>query len=171
MVDRGTLKGIAATLLVLALLAERAAGRSLPVRFVVLAILGRAETIARAFVAREMAALIAEAVEAGCVFPDTLGPDVPCADLLAPGETSAPHHGAAEAQLLALRLRMLAALLGMLAGEDSVSGDRPDGRAAFGVADDLAGGAARAAGLKDLPLLLVVRLPAARFPLRPHDTS
>lgn len=172
--ERGTLQRIATLLLSLALLAERAAGRSLPVRFVVLAILGRAEKIARAFVAREMAALIAEAVEAGCPCPDRPSDrpsDWSCADLLAPGETSAPHHGAAEAQLLALRLRMLAALLAMLADEDSGSGGRLDSRAAFGCADGFAGRAARAAGLKDLPLLLVVRLPAVRFPLRPHDTS
>ena len=164
--DKGTLNGIAATLLSLAFLAERAAGRSLPVRFVVLAILGQAERIARAFVARSMATLIAEAIEAGCPCPDWPS-DWPWPDLLAPDEPSAPHYGAAEAQLLALRLRILAALLAMLAAEDSGSGDCLDGRAAR-PADDFAGRARRAAGLKDQPLLLVVRLPAA---LRPHDTS
>ncbi|KAB2922582.1 MAG: hypothetical protein F9K25_19250, partial [Candidatus Contendobacter sp.] len=123
--DRGTLKGIAATLLALAFLAERAAGRSLPVRFVVLAILGRAEKIARAFAARETAALIAEAIEAGCPCPDWPS-DWPYQDLLAPGEPSATHYGAGGAELLALRLRMLAALLGMLADAD----DGPDARAA-----------------------------------------
>ncbi len=157
--DRGTLQRIVATLLVLALLAERAVARSLPVRFAVLAVLGWAEKIARAFVAREMAALIAEAVEAGCTFPDFLCPDLPLLDLLAPDEPSAPHYGAAGAQLLALRLSMLAALLGMLAGEDS------------GSADDFAGWAPHAAGSKDLPLLLVVRLPTARRPLPRLDTS
>ena len=44
---------IAALLVSLSLVAERAAGRSFPVRFLVLAILGRAEAIARAFVVRE----------------------------------------------------------------------------------------------------------------------
>lgn len=167
--DKGK-NGIAATLLSLAFLAERAAGRSLPVRFVVLAILGQAERIARAFVARSMATLIAEAIEAGCPCPDWPS-DWPWPDLLAPDEPSAPHYGAAEAQLLALRLRILAALLAMLAAEDSGSGDCLDGRAAFGSADDFAGRARRAAGLKDQPLLLVARLPAARAALRPHDTS
>ncbi|HHZ07547.1 MAG TPA: hypothetical protein GX405_02055 [Rhizobiales bacterium] len=44
---------IAALLVSLAFVAERAAGRSLPLRFLVVAILSRAEAIARAFVARE----------------------------------------------------------------------------------------------------------------------
>ncbi len=152
--DRGTLKGIAATLLALSLLAERAAGRSLPVRFLVLAILGRAETFARAFVARSMATLIAEAIEAGCDCPDW-----PYPDLLAPDEPSAPHYGAAEAHLLALRLRILAALLGMLAGED---GDRDDRSQA-------AAGRSPANAAPRLPVMLVLRLPAIRFrrPSRP----
>ena len=68
--DSGTLQGIARTLVALALLAERSAGRSFPVRFLVLAILFRAEAIARRFAARTAAALIAEAIDAGC-------PDVP----------------------------------------------------------------------------------------------
>ncbi|HHZ08552.1 MAG TPA: hypothetical protein GX405_07205, partial [Rhizobiales bacterium] len=50
--DRMLLK-IAALLVSLALVAERAAGRSFPVRFLVLAVLSRAEAIARSFVARE----------------------------------------------------------------------------------------------------------------------
>ncbi len=156
--DRGTLKGIAATLLALSLLAERAAGRSLPVRFLVLAILGRAETFARAFVARSMATLIAEAIEAGCACPDWPS-DWPWPDLLAPDEPSAPHYGAAEAQLLALRLRILAALLGMLAGEDGDCDDR----------SQAAAGRSPANAAPRLPVILVFRLPAARFrrPSRP----
>lgn len=146
--DRGTFLGIARTLLALALLAERAAGRSLPVRFLVLAILGRAEKIARAFVARSMATLVAEAIEAGCPCPD-----IPCADLLAPDEPSVHHYGAAEAQLLALRLRILAALLGMLADEDGEPGERATCGSAVWVPVP-GGGTARHA---DLILLLVFR--------------
>mgnify|MGYP001403954652 CR=1 FL=1 len=106
--DRGTLKGIATTLLSLALLAERAAGRSLPVRFLVLALLGRAEAIARGFVAR--------AVQADC--PELPVPDLPFLD-----EPLGLHYGAADAALLALRLRMLAAVLAALAGADGCSDD------------------------------------------------
>ncbi len=114
--DRGTFRGIAATLLALALLAERTAGRCFPVRFLVLAILGRAEAIARVYVAREIEA-------AGW-----------CLD-----EPPASHCGAADAELLALRLRTLAAVLDFLSaadgfseagsdGEDSRSGVAPDCR-------------------------------------------
>ena len=101
--DRGTFQGIAATLMALALLAERAAGRSFPVRFFVLAVLGRAEAMARKLVARE--------IEADW-------PDAPCLD-----EPPVRHYGAADAQLLALRLRMLAAVLGALADADGCSED------------------------------------------------
>jgi len=157
--DRGTLKGIAATLLALALLAERAAGRSLPVRFVVLAILGRAEVIARGFVARSTATLIAEAIEAGC-------PDLPLPDLACLDDPHGTHYGAADAVLLALRLRILAAVLGMFAdAEDSL-----DGRSAV-FADDRSAGwtAVPAAGADAAPhlFLLVVRRPAPRRPSRP----
>ncbi len=93
--DRGTLRGIAATLLALALVAERAAGRSFPVRFLVLAILGRAEAIGRAFVA-------------GAIEVDW--PELPCL-----AEPLSVCGGPAEAERLALRLRMLAAVLGALA--------------------------------------------------------
>ena len=121
--DRGTSKGIAATLLALALLAERAAGRSFPVRFLVLAILGRAEAIARACVARASATVIAEAIEAGCPCPDF--PDLACLD-----ESDGLHCGAADAVLLALRLRILAAVFGMLSdAEEYCAGhacDSPD---------------------------------------------
>lgn len=156
--DGGTLQRIAATLLVLALLAERAAGRSLPVRFAVLAVLGRAEKIARAFVAREMATRIAEAIEAGCPFPDFLCPDLPLRYLLAPDEPSAPHYGAAEAQLLALRLRLLAALLGMLADAEDYCIWRAAGGSA-GWAPHPAPGS-----------ILLLVFPARRLP-PPHDTS
>jgi hypothetical protein len=123
--DRGTWKGIAATLLALALLAERAAGRSFPVRFLVLAILGRAEAIARAFVARASATVIAEAIEAGCPCPDF--PDLACLE-----EPAGLHCGAADAVLLALRLRVLAAVLSILAETDGASADRFSGWTAEG---------------------------------------
>ena len=157
--DRGTLKGIAATLLALALLAERAAGRSLPVRFVVLAILGRAEAIARGFVARSTATLIAEAIEAGC--PDMPFPDLACLD-----EPTGLHYGAADAVLLALRLRILAAVLGMFADTE----DCLDGRSAVFAGDRSAGwSAVPAAGVDAAPhlFLLIVGRPAARRPSRP----
>ncbi|KAB2946199.1 MAG: hypothetical protein F9K19_26030, partial [Rhizobiaceae bacterium] len=76
--DKGTFQGIARTLLALALLAERAAGRSLPVRFLVLVLLGRAEAIARRFVAQEAAAGMAEALDAG--YPGARFPDLACLD-------------------------------------------------------------------------------------------
>ncbi|CAG1012688.1 MAG: hypothetical protein F9K19_07275 [Rhizobiaceae bacterium] len=128
--NRGTFRGIARTLLVLALLAERAAGRSLPVRFLVLAILYRAEAVARAFVA------------------GTTGAD--CLD-----EPSVMRYGAADAEILALRLRMIAAVLGVLADADGDAGDQtqPEVTAERPV------------------LLLVMRFPGVRGSLRPHDTS
>jgi len=146
--ERGTFGGMAATLMALALLAERAAGHSLPVRFIVLAVLGRAERIARAFVARELAAD---------------WPDAPC--LEEPADT---HYGPADAVLLALRLRMLAVVLDALAGAD----DHADA----GLADEQPGGAAHRSALLPLlrceafPLLLVFRLPAA-CGRAPPDTS
>jgi hypothetical protein len=88
----------------LALVAERAAGRSFPVRFLVLAVLGRAEAIARAFVAREIAAD---------------WPDAPCLDEPPVFDTTARP----TPRLLALRLRMLAAMLGMLADADACCDD------------------------------------------------
>ncbi len=140
--ERGTFRGIAALLLSLALLAERTAGRSFPVRFLVLVILFRAEVIARTFVAREIA---------------TDWPDSPCLE-----EPGASHYGVVDAQLLALRLRMLAVVLGALAEADGCSDDRPAGWPARLAPDATAG----------LPVLLVVRFPAAyRRQSPPHDTS
>ena len=164
--DRGTLRGIARTLLGLALLAERVAGRSFPVRFLVLAILYRGEKIARAFVARTSATLIAEAIEAG--FPDCPFPDLACLD-----EPTGLHYGEADAVLLALRLRVLAAVLGMLSdAEDIIDGGSAvlsdDGSTGW-PGDWPADAATGAHGFP--PLLLVVRLPATRGVLRPPDTS
>lgn len=82
---------IAALLVALALIAERAAGRSFPVRFIVLCFLQRAEAVARAFVA------------------DETGLDWSWFD-------DAPETGwhPAEAARLALRFRLLAAALDMV---------------------------------------------------------
>lgn len=95
--ERRALRRIAATLLALAAFAERAAGRSLPVRLLVLAILWRGEAIARAFIART-----AEA--------DGQGEDWAAFEAELPIRSSV-----ADAEILALRLRMLSAALGMLA--------------------------------------------------------
>ena len=155
--DRGTFRGIARTLLALAMLAERTAARSFPVRFFVLAILYRAEAIARRFIAREAATLIAEAIDACCNVPD-----LACLD-----EPGGLHYGAADAALLSLRLRVLAAVLDMFADADDIL---DDGSAVF--SDDWScGWPAVAAAGPDVaplpPLLLIVRLPAARRPSRP----
>ena len=157
--DRGTLQGIARTLLALALLAERSAERSFPVRFLVLAILFRAEAFARRFVARTSATLIAEALDAGC--PDFPFPDLACLD-----EPAGLHYGAADAVLLALRLRILAAVLGMFSDAE----DTLDDRSAVSSDDQYTGWtaiAASGAAAPFLPLLLIVRLAAARRPSRP----
>ncbi|CAG1008233.1 hypothetical protein RHIZO_03472 [Rhizobiaceae bacterium] len=161
--DKGTFRGIARTLFALALLAERTAGRSFPVRFLVLAILYRAEAIARRFVARSAATLIAEALDAGR--PDV--PELSCLDLACLDEPAGLHYGAADAALLSLRLRILAAVLGMLSDAEDFC---DDGSAVF--SDDCSGGwpavAAPGAGGAPLPpLLLLVRLPAAHRPSRP----
>ncbi len=138
--DRRTLRRIALILLALALLAERAAGRSFPVRLLVLAILCRAEAVARTFVAGATATFVAEATVA----------DWPCLD-----EPPAMRGLPVDAEILALRLRMLAAVLGVLSGDAGRSaGEEP-----------------RSGGAPGLPALLVVSLPAARRPPRPHDTS
>ena len=159
--DWGTLQGLARTLLALALLAERSAARSFPVRFLVLAILFRAEAIARRFVARTSATLIAEALDAGC--PDFPFPDLACLD-----EPAGLHYGA-DAMLLALRLRILAAVLGMFSDAEDIC---DDGSAVFSgeqstgwPADWSAIAATGANGLP--PLLLIVRVPAARRLSRP----
>ena len=160
--DRGTFRGIARTLLALALLADRTAARSFPVRFLVLAILYRAEAIARRFVAREAATLVAEALEAG--YPDVPLPDLACLD-----EPAGLHYGAVDAALLSLRLRILAAVLGMFSDAEEFCND---GSAVFSdgwTGDWPAVRAPRPDATSLPPLLLIVRLPAARFrrPWRP----
>lgn len=136
-----TLLKIAALLVSLALLAERAAGRSLPVRFLVFAILRRAEAIAKSFVAREAG------VE---------GMDWP-----APGDAAAIRNQPLEGAWLALSFRMLAAALCDLVEAAAGSAAIGSTVALAAVRDTLAGGAPRA------PVLLLF-FPAAR---RPHDTS
>lgn len=100
---------IAALLVSLSLVAERAAGRSFPVRCLVLAILRRAEAIARAFVVRET------------------GMDWPH-----PGETPGMDCHPADAASLALGLRLLALILAefveagcLSAGENPFAGVAP----------------------------------------------
>ena len=161
--DRGSLQGIARTLLALALLAERTAARSFPVRFLVLAVLFRAEAIARRFAARTAAALIAEAIDAG--YPDLPFPDLACLD-----EPAGLHYGAADAGLLSLRLRILAAVLSLFSDAEDFCDDH-----SAGFSDDWSGNwptdwhAVRTSGAggAPLPLLLIVRRPAARRASRP----
>ena len=149
----GTLLKIAALLVSLSLVAERAAGRSLPVRFIVLALLRRAESVATAFVAA--------AAEAAGATAD----DFPWLD-------EAPEDGASplDAAWLALRFRLLAALLDLCrsagrSGDDTgdTAGNWADNRAA-NRADNRTRLPAAA-----FPFLLLV-LPARRG-LPVHDTS
>ena len=83
-----TLRRIVTMLVALAALAEQAAVRSFPVRFLVLCILRHAEVVAWRFVA------------------DATGATRP-----APGEVPAAGNGPSDAMLLAARLRALAAAL------------------------------------------------------------
>jgi hypothetical protein len=166
--DRGTLQGIARTMLALALLAERSAASSFPVRLLVLAILFRAEAIARRFVARTAATLMAESLDAGCPCPDF--PDLACLD-----EPAGLHYGAADAVLLTLRLRILAAVLGMFSDAENILDDRSavfsEDRSAGWPTDWPAVVASAAGGTPTLPLVLVIRLRGAHRPFRPPDTS
>ena len=98
--DERRLRRIIATLVALAALAERAAGRSFPVRWLVLALLRYAETVARDYV-------------------------IETAPWAWPYLENEPEAGSTpmDAALLGLRLRMLAAVLGALLPAD----DRRDG--------------------------------------------
>ncbi len=89
--DFRTLSRIAATLVALAALAERAGSCSLPVRWLVLCILRRAETVAHAFVAEATAVTW------------------PCLE-----EPLEIQNGPVDAAWLAWRFRVLAAALGAL---------------------------------------------------------
>ena len=86
--DDRTMRRIAALLVSFAVMAERAAGRSFPVRFVVLCILRRAEAVALGFVA------------------ETIETDFSCF-----GDDPETGWGPVDAMVLALRLRALAALV------------------------------------------------------------
>lgn len=89
--DHQTLSRIAALLVALAVLAKRAGGRSFPVRFLVLAILGKVEAVARTYVVETMPAYW------------------PCVEQSLESES-----GPMDAAWLAWRFRMLAAMLGAL---------------------------------------------------------
>jgi hypothetical protein len=110
---RDRLEGIAALLLSLAGLAEHAATRSAPVRFIVLWLLRRAEEVAAEFVGARPSV---------CVWA---GQD-PCA----PDET----HGPAEALALALSLRLLALAVQAMADE---AARRPDTTGISGCIDQI----------------------------------
>ena len=102
---------IAALLVSLSLVAERAAGRSWPVRFLVLALLRRADAVATAFVAGEV-----EAVGAG-------EDDFPWLDEVPEGGSSP-----LDAACLALRFRALAGVLELCRAAwlyDDTAGDWP----------------------------------------------
>jgi len=90
-----TLGRIAATLVALAVLAERASGRSFPIRWLVLCLLCRAEAVAHDFVA----------ATTGLALRD-------------PEEGWETGNSPAAAACLALRLRMLAALLAAVSPPD-----------------------------------------------------
>jgi hypothetical protein len=89
--DDRTLRRIIALLVSFAAMAERAAGRSLPVRWLVLCILRYAETVALDYVAEQLQV-----------------------DFSALDDEQSPGHGPYDAALLAWRLRTLASLLGTL---------------------------------------------------------
>ena len=117
------LRRIAATLVALAVLAERAAYRSLPVRWLVLCLLRHAEAVTRKHIAETTGwdwsdleyAFGFDAPDAG--FDAGQGAGLADADIL-----TAPGSGPADALALAWRLRMLAAVLGALLSPASVFG-------------------------------------------------
>jgi hypothetical protein len=157
---------IAALLVTLSLVAERAAGRSWPMRFLILLILRRAEAVATAFVARE-----AEAVGAG-------EDDFPWLDEIADGGSSPLH-----AAWFALRFRALAEVIDLCRAAwryDDTAGNTGGNRARSGNISGITSGdwAGIIPGISGgnaprLPLLLIVSLPAPRFHRlpRPPDTS
>ncbi|KAB2958114.1 MAG: hypothetical protein F9K19_00505 [Rhizobiaceae bacterium] len=136
---------IAALLVSLSLVAERAAGRSLPVRFLVLAILRRAESVATAFVA-------ATAESAGAT-----ADDFPWLDDIAESGASP-----LDAAWLALRFRLLAEIL-----ELCRAAGRSGNRAGYTDGNTSANRAPHPA--TQLPILLLVFSARRRLPI--HDTS
>ena len=160
--QQGRLPRIAAALLALAALAERAALRSLPIRFLVLSILWHAEAIARNFVAGEM-----EDVWQGA---DAIGDYAGDADLFCsaprwPGldELLPPTGSTLDASLLALRLRMLATILLALADADRIYDDRCAGRFGHDFGDRTAHRVHDASTAPHVPLFLVMSFPVARY--------
>ena len=137
----GMLLKIAALLASLSLVAERAAGRSLPVRFIVLALLRRAEAVATSFVA-------ATAEAAGATAEDFPWLD----DAAEAGATPL------DAAWLAVRFRLLAGVLDLC---------RAAGRSG-NTAGNCGGNSARHPATQ-LPILLLV-FPVRRG-LPVHDTS
>jgi hypothetical protein len=139
---------IAALLVSLSLVAERAAGRSFPVRFLVLALLRRAEAVATAFVA-------ATAEAAGATADDF------------PWLDDGPESGAGplDAAWMALRFRLLAAVLDLCRAAGR-SGDT-DCDAPGNCFVDAAASSARLPATA-LPILLFI---PARRGLLVHDTS
>ena len=153
--DRRTLTRIAALLLALSLLAERAAGRSLPVRFLVLAILSRAEAVATSFVA-------ATAEAAGAT-----ADDLPWLDEPAEGGASP-----LDAAWLAVRFRLLAAVLDLCraAGRSgNTTGNTTGDCARSGNTHGNAYGNRAPHPATQFPILLLVF--PARLGLPSHDTS
>jgi len=140
----GMLLKIAALLVSLSLVAERAAGRSFPVRFLVLVLLRRAEAVATSFVA-------ATAEAAGAT-----ADDLPLLD-------DSPENGAGplDAAWFAVRFRLLAALLDLC---------RAAGRS-DDMTDDWAGwrGTSAPHPASFHPILLLVFPVRRNLPV--HDTS
>lgn len=147
----GMLLKIAALLVSLSLVAERTAGRSFPVRFLVLAILRRAEAVATSFVA-------ATAEAAGAT-----DADFPWLD--EPAECGA---GPLDAAWLAVRFRLLAGVLDLCRAADRC-GNTTGNCARSGNTTDSRAGASAPHPATQFPILLLV-FPARRgFPF--HDTS
>ena len=162
----GMLLKIAALLVTLSLVAERAAGRSWPVRFLILLILRRADAVATAFVVRETEAVGADE------------DDFPWLDEEADSGSSPLH-----AAWFALRFRALAEILELCRAAwrtDDTAGDCPGSRGGSGnwastisgiipsISCGIGGGNA-----PRLPVFLIVSLPTRcfhRLP-RPPDTS
>ena len=115
--DDRTLRRIATTLVALAVLAERAAYRSLPIRWLVLCLLRHAESVTRDHVAETTGwdwsdleyAFGIDARDAGFDAGQAAGNGPAGAGILA-----CSGNGPADALALAWRLRMLAAVLGAL---------------------------------------------------------
>jgi len=151
----GMLLKIAALLVALSLVAERAAGRSLPVRFLVLAILRRAEAVATSFVA-------ATAEAAGAT-----ADDLPWLDDSAEGGATP-----LDAAWLAVRFRLLAGVLDLCraAGRPgNMCGNTTGNWARSGNMSGNCGGNRAPNPATQFPILLLV------FPVRRglpvHDTS